>query len=146
MTNCHTFAPQKRSPGLHCNMCDTVLHSVTAMTKCNMSEAHLKLHYVPDKRTDPWLLVYSPVPVSLIFLVYLCLVWAGPRWMKHREPVDLKVVLIVYNFVMVGLSAYMFYEVCVHTAFCVCYQGNKITEAVFKVFKSTPVLCLLPQE
>ncbi|XP_039985395.1 ELOVL fatty acid elongase 8b isoform X2 [Xiphias gladius] len=63
-----------------------------------------------DKRTDAWVLVYSPVPVSLIFLVYLCVVWAGPRLMKHREPVDLKVVLIVYNFAMVGLSAYMFYE------------------------------------
>ncbi|KAG7235706.1 hypothetical protein INR49_002336 [Caranx melampygus] len=63
-----------------------------------------------DKRTDPWLLVYSPVPVSLIFLVNLCVVWAGPRLMKHREPVDLKVVLIVYNFTMVGLSAYMFHE------------------------------------
>uniref|UniRef100_A0A7N8WYU9 Elongation of very long chain fatty acids protein n=1 Tax=Mastacembelus armatus TaxID=205130 RepID=A0A7N8WYU9_9TELE len=63
-----------------------------------------------DKRTDPWLLVYSPVPVAVIFVVYLCVVWAGPRLMKHREPVDLKVVLIVYNFAMVGLSAYMFYE------------------------------------
>ncbi|XP_058494032.1 ELOVL fatty acid elongase 8b [Solea solea] len=63
-----------------------------------------------DKRTDPWLLVYSPVPVSLIFLLYLGVVWAGPRLMKHREPVDLRVVLIVYNFAMVGLSAYMCYE------------------------------------
>ncbi|XP_012720286.2 ELOVL fatty acid elongase 8b [Fundulus heteroclitus] len=63
-----------------------------------------------DKRTDPWLLVYSPVPVSLIFLGYLCVVWAGPGLMKHRQPVDLKVVLIVYNFAMVGLSAYMFHE------------------------------------
>ncbi|XP_029988737.1 ELOVL fatty acid elongase 8b [Sphaeramia orbicularis] len=63
-----------------------------------------------DKRTDPWLLVYSPIPVTLIFLVYLGVVWVGPRLMKHREPVDLKVVLIIYNFGMVGLSAYMFYE------------------------------------
>ncbi|XP_031174007.1 ELOVL fatty acid elongase 8b isoform X1 [Sander lucioperca] len=63
-----------------------------------------------DKRTDQWLLVYSPVPVALIFLVYLFVVWAGPRLMKHREPLDLKGVLIVYNFAMVGLSGYMFYE------------------------------------
>ncbi|XP_070765731.1 ELOVL fatty acid elongase 8b [Enoplosus armatus] len=63
-----------------------------------------------DKRTDPWLLVYSPVPVTIIFLVYLCGVWLGPRLMKHRQPVDLKAVLIVYNFAMVCLSAYMFYE------------------------------------
>lgn len=63
-----------------------------------------------DKRTDPWLLVYSPVPVSLIFLLYLLVVWAGPRLMKHRDPVDLRLVLIVYNFAMVGLSGYMFHE------------------------------------
>ena len=74
--------------------------------------------YVPDQRTDPWLLVYSPVPVTVIFLVYLILVWAGPRLMKHREPVDLKVVLIVYNFAMVGLSAYMFHEVCLCCFLC----------------------------
>ncbi|KAM8874510.1 ELOVL fatty acid elongase 8b isoform 2-T2 [Spinachia spinachia] len=63
-----------------------------------------------DKRTDQWLLVYSPVPVALIFLAYLFVVWAGPRVMRHREPFDLKGVLVLYNFAMVGLSAYMFYE------------------------------------
>lgn len=63
-----------------------------------------------DKRTDPWLLVYSPVPVTLIFLLYLFVIWAGPRLMKHREPFELKVVLIVYNFAMVGLSVYMCHE------------------------------------
>ncbi|KAK7889694.1 hypothetical protein WMY93_025254 [Mugilogobius chulae] len=63
-----------------------------------------------DKRTDPWLLVYSPVPVAVIFLLYLCVIWVGPRLMRHKEPIDLKFVLIVYNFAMVGLSAYMFHE------------------------------------
>ncbi|XP_068447532.1 very long chain fatty acid elongase 4-like [Clinocottus analis] len=63
-----------------------------------------------DKRADQWPLVYSPVPIAIIFLVYLCVVWAGPRLMKHREPFDLKGFLIAYNFAMVGLSAYMFYE------------------------------------
>ncbi|XP_051929723.1 ELOVL fatty acid elongase 8b [Hippocampus zosterae] len=63
-----------------------------------------------DKRTDPWPLVYSPIPVTLIVLLYLCLVWAGPRLMRHREPVDLRVVLIFYNLAMVGMSAYMFHE------------------------------------
>lgn len=72
--------------------------------------AHQRIVDNGDKRTDPWLLVYSPVPVAIIFLIYLGVVWAGPRLMKNREPVDLKVVLIVYNFAMVGLSAYMCYE------------------------------------
>ncbi|KAI3368843.1 hypothetical protein L3Q82_025824 [Scortum barcoo] len=72
--------------------------------------AHQRIVENGDKRTDPWPLVYSPIPVSFIFLAYLCVVWAGPRLMKHRQPVDLRVVLIVYNFAMVGLSAYMCYE------------------------------------
>ncbi|XP_035279740.1 ELOVL fatty acid elongase 8a [Anguilla anguilla] len=63
-----------------------------------------------DKRTDPWLLVYSPMPVTVVFLCYLFVLWAGPKFMKHREPVDLKAVLIVYNFTMVCWSAYMFHE------------------------------------
>ncbi|XP_043984630.1 ELOVL fatty acid elongase 8b isoform X1 [Gambusia affinis] len=63
-----------------------------------------------DKRTDPWPLVYSPVPVTLIFLSYLCMIWVGSRLMRNRKPFEIKIVLIVYNFAMVGLSAYMFYE------------------------------------
>lgn len=66
---------------------------------------------VPDKRTDPWLLVYSPVPVFCIFLCYLGIIWLGPKLMRNREPVDLRLVLIVYNFAMVCLSVYMFHEV-----------------------------------
>ncbi|KPP74915.1 elongation of very long chain fatty acids protein 4-like [Scleropages formosus] len=63
-----------------------------------------------DKRTDSWLLVYSPVPMTGIFILYLLSIWAGPKIMKNREPVNLKGVLIGYNFAMVGLSAYMFHE------------------------------------
>ncbi|KAL7396973.1 hypothetical protein ABVT39_014364 [Epinephelus coioides] len=102
-----------------------------------------ELCYVPDKRTDPWLLVYSPVPVALIFLVYLCVVWAGPRLMKHREPVDLKVVLIVYNFAMVGLSAYMCYEFLVtswlssYSLFCqpVDYSNSPLALRIFFILR-----------
>lgn len=63
-----------------------------------------------DKRTDVWPLVYSPVPVTLIFLLYLCVVHFGPRLMRHCDPFDLRTALIAYNFGMVGLCAYMCYE------------------------------------
>ncbi|XP_038156372.1 ELOVL fatty acid elongase 8a [Cyprinodon tularosa] len=63
-----------------------------------------------DKRTDNWLLVYSPVPITCIFLCYLIIIWVGPKLMANRQPVNLKPVLIVYNFAMVCLSVYMFYE------------------------------------
>ncbi|XP_016422041.1 elongation of very long chain fatty acids protein 4-like [Sinocyclocheilus rhinocerous] len=63
-----------------------------------------------DKRTDPWLLIYSPVPIICIFLCYLGIIWIGPKLMKHKEPMNIKALLIVYNFAMVGLSIYMFHE------------------------------------
>lgn len=63
-----------------------------------------------DGRTDPWLLVYSPVPVILIFAVYLILVALGPKLMEGREPFTLRPVLLIYNLALVGLSVYMFYE------------------------------------
>ncbi|XP_012683259.2 ELOVL fatty acid elongase 8a [Clupea harengus] len=63
-----------------------------------------------DKRTDPWLLVYSPVPITCIFLCYLIIVWLGPKLMANKQPVNIKAILIVYNFAMVCLSGYMFYE------------------------------------
>ncbi|XP_061587237.1 ELOVL fatty acid elongase 8a [Cololabis saira] len=63
-----------------------------------------------DKRTDKWLLVYSPVPIMCVFLCYLIIIWVGPKLMAKRQPVNLKPVLIVYNFAMVCLSAYMFCE------------------------------------
>ena len=37
--------------------------------------------------------------------------YVGPRLMAKREPFELKPILIVYNFAMVILSAYMCYEV-----------------------------------
>ncbi|XP_075438882.1 very long chain fatty acid elongase 4-like [Ascaphus truei] len=63
-----------------------------------------------DSRTDPWLLVYSPVPVALIFALYLLVVALGPRLMDGREPFTLRSVLFLYNLALVALSAYMFYE------------------------------------
>lgn len=55
--------------------------------------------------------MYSPIPITCIFLCYLITVWLGPKLMAHRQPVNIKAILIVYNFSMVCLSAYMFYEV-----------------------------------
>ncbi|XP_039591613.1 ELOVL fatty acid elongase 8b [Polypterus senegalus] len=63
-----------------------------------------------DERTDPWFLVYSPAPVTTVFFMYLFVVWFGPKLMENRKAFDLKAVLITYNFSLVGLSSYMFYE------------------------------------
>uniref|UniRef100_A0A3B4AUA7 Elongation of very long chain fatty acids protein n=1 Tax=Periophthalmus magnuspinnatus TaxID=409849 RepID=A0A3B4AUA7_9GOBI len=69
--------------------------------------------FVPDERVDSWPLVSSPAPVAFIFLLYVWLVEAGPILMRHKQPLNLRVVLVLYNFSIVGLSAYMFYELLV---------------------------------
>nr|XP_048692096.1 elongation of very long chain fatty acids protein 7-like isoform X2 [Caretta caretta] len=63
-----------------------------------------------DPRTDPWLLVYSPLPVTLLFTLYLVFVALGPRLMRKWEPLRLKGLLTAYNLTLVALSIYMFYE------------------------------------
>ncbi|XP_062920527.1 very long chain fatty acid elongase 4-like isoform X2 [Mobula hypostoma] len=63
-----------------------------------------------DKRTDPWFLVYSPIPVFVTFIIYLLICKYGPKYMLNREPFNLKYVLIVYNFALVAISAYIFWE------------------------------------
>ncbi|KAL4630094.1 elongation of very long chain fatty acids protein 7 [Arapaima gigas] len=64
-----------------------------------------------DPRTSNWLLMSNPVPQTIIIASYIYFVWSlGPRLMENRKPFDLKQVLIVYNFSLVGLSLYMCYE------------------------------------
>lgn len=36
---------------------------------------------------------------------------AGPRYMANRKPMNLRRILIVYNFVQVGVSAWLVWEV-----------------------------------
>ncbi|XP_078417083.1 ELOVL fatty acid elongase 8b isoform X3 [Cetorhinus maximus] len=64
-----------------------------------------------DKRTDPWFLVYSPIPVVVTFIIYLLICKYGPKYMLSREPFNLKYVLLVYNFALVAISAYIFWEI-----------------------------------
>uniref|UniRef100_A0A8C3SLZ4 very-long-chain 3-oxoacyl-CoA synthase n=1 Tax=Chelydra serpentina TaxID=8475 RepID=A0A8C3SLZ4_CHESE len=60
-----------------------------------------------DPRTDPWLLVYSPLPVTLVFTLYLLFVALGPRLMQKWEPLRLKGLLTAYNLTLVALSIYI---------------------------------------
>ncbi|XP_059146317.1 elongation of very long chain fatty acids protein 4-like [Physella acuta] len=56
---------------------------------------------------DGYPLLDSPVGVLTIVAVYLMVVWQGPKLMQHRRPVDLKGIIIVYNIVMVFVSAFI---------------------------------------
>ena len=67
--------------------------------------------YITDPRVESWLLMSTPLPTTALFFLYLFIVWLGPRFMKSRRPVSLRLVIIPYNLALVVLSAYMFYEV-----------------------------------
>jgi len=54
----------------------------------------------------------GPFPTLAICLSYAYFVKVlGPRIMENRKPMNLRGVLIVYNFVQVAFSACLFYEV-----------------------------------
>ncbi|KAF4526383.1 hypothetical protein B566_EDAN016458 [Ephemera danica] len=63
-----------------------------------------------DERTRGWLLVDSPVPTLLYTVLYLAIVWAGPRIMRDRKPFHLTWALVPYNFAMAGLNLYIAVE------------------------------------
>lgn len=64
-----------------------------------------------DPRTNDWPLIRSPVPGVTIIALYLYFVnVAGPRFMKDRKPFLMKNTLIVYNFLQVLVSVYLFVE------------------------------------
>lgn len=65
----------------------------------------------------------SPVPSAVICFLYLVAVATGPHIMANRKPLHLKWIIIPYNFSLVILSAYMFYEVNIRTFLHVIYTS-----------------------
>lgn len=79
---------------------------------CGMTQSLLNLRkFFSDPRTRSWFLMSSPVPGASILIGYLYFVLSwGPRHMEHRKPYQLKNILVVYNFLQVVLSVWLFYE------------------------------------
>ncbi|CAH0552724.1 unnamed protein product [Brassicogethes aeneus] len=63
-----------------------------------------------DSRTRGWMFVDSPAPTILYTLLYLFLVWLGPRLMKNRKPFKLGYILIPYNLYMAALNGYIAFQ------------------------------------
>eukprot|EP00055_Hartaetosiga_balthica_P003054 m.6283 g.6283 ORF g.6283 m.6283 type:complete len:281 (+) comp2571_c0_seq1:20-862(+) len=63
-----------------------------------------------DPRTADWMLMESPLPTLAGSGAYLITVMLGIHFMKKRDAFSLKKVLIVYNFILTALNAWMFYE------------------------------------
>uniref|UniRef100_A0A4W5NJW4 Elongation of very long chain fatty acids protein n=1 Tax=Hucho hucho TaxID=62062 RepID=A0A4W5NJW4_9TELE len=72
------------------------------------------LYYVfgaRDSRVQGWLLLDSYLPTLSFTIVYLLIVYLGPKYMRNRPSYSLKGVLLVYNFSVTMLSLYMLVEV-----------------------------------
>ncbi|GAB0087458.1 Elongation of very long chain fatty acids protein [Sergentomyia squamirostris] len=68
-----------------------------------------------DGRSDPrvkdWPLMSSPLPTMAICLFYAYFSKVlGPRIMANRKPMNLRNILVVYNFIQTIFSAWIFYE------------------------------------
>jgi len=64
-----------------------------------------------DPRVDGWLLMSGPLPSLLLCLSYVYIVRsAGPKYMEHKQPYQLRKVLVIYNLLQMIFSMFIFYE------------------------------------
>ncbi|PIK33878.1 putative elongation of very long chain fatty acids protein 4 isoform X1, partial [Apostichopus japonicus] len=68
-------------------------------------------------RTKNWFLMSSPYLNYSLVVLYLIIVWKGQQLMESRRPLQLKNLMMFYNFAMVLLNGYMFIEFVAVTAF-----------------------------
>ncbi|XP_074605483.1 very long chain fatty acid elongase AAEL008004-like [Brevipalpus obovatus] len=62
-----------------------------------------------DPRLKNWPLVESPSPTIVLCLLYVYFVKIlGPELMANRKPLDLRYLMMVYNFFMIILNSYIF--------------------------------------
>ncbi|XFG13103.1 hypothetical protein AB1E19_016727 [Capra hircus] len=63
-----------------------------------------------DTRVEGWFLLDNYVPTLVCSILYLLIVWLGPKYMKTRQPFSCRGILVVYNLGLTLLSLYMFFE------------------------------------
>ncbi|XP_068435730.1 very long chain fatty acid elongase 5-like isoform X2 [Clinocottus analis] len=63
-----------------------------------------------DKRVQGWLLLDNYPPTFALTVMYLLIVWIGPKYMKERPAYSCRGLLVLYNLGLTLLSFYMFYE------------------------------------
>jgi len=67
--------------------------------------------FFSDPRTRDWFLIPSPISGASIIIGYLYFVLSwGPKYMEHRKPYQLKNTLVVYNFLQILISIWLFWE------------------------------------
>ncbi|KAJ9576619.1 hypothetical protein L9F63_025485, partial [Diploptera punctata] len=69
-----------------------------------------------NPRVNHWSMMGSPFPTLAICLSYAYFSKVlGPRMMENRKPLNIRNILIVYNFVQTIFSSWIFYEVSEHS-------------------------------
>ncbi|XP_005106691.2 elongation of very long chain fatty acids protein 4 [Aplysia californica] len=75
--------------------------------KYNMTDSNV---FDGDPRVSEWFLMDSLGSVLTMCLLYLLMVKHGPSFMERRQPLSMTPLLVIYNFALVILSAYIFIE------------------------------------
>ncbi|GAB6032929.1 hypothetical protein CHUAL_012124 [Chamberlinius hualienensis] len=63
-----------------------------------------------DERIDSYLLMGSIKPTLALITVYFLMVIYGPKWMKNKQPMNLKFFVFVYNIAIAILNLHIFLE------------------------------------
>ncbi|RWS17659.1 elongation of very long chain fatty acids protein 4-like protein, partial [Dinothrombium tinctorium] len=63
-----------------------------------------------DPRVENWLLMSSPFPTLVFLALYLAMIKYGPIYMSKRKAFKLKWLLVVYNFGITMLNAWIAFE------------------------------------
>ncbi|XP_033103813.1 elongation of very long chain fatty acids protein 4-like, partial [Anneissia japonica] len=87
----------------------------------HLAKAYDDMIAISDPRVSGWLLMDSPIPTIIITLLYLLMVWWGPKIMKSHEPLEMKRIMMAYNFGCVFLSFYIVKE-CVLCGYMAGYR------------------------
>lgn len=102
---------------------------------------------IADNRSKGWPLVDSPVPTLVYTLIYLSIVWAGPKLMKKKNPLKLTWLLIPYNLAMAVLNGYIAFELLVaSTRLRYSYVCQPVTYINHKEELRVSLLFLFPPE
>nr|WNR62020.1 elongation of very long chain fatty acids protein elovl4-like [Platynereis dumerilii] len=68
-----------------------------------------------DKRVEDWFMMDAYWKTWAGSVLYLLIVWIGPKLMENREPMKLRYPIVIYNVLIVLLNFYIFYELLVCT-------------------------------
>lgn len=70
---------------------------------------------ITDPRVKDWPMMSSPFPTLALCVFYAYFSKSlAPKLMEKRKPMDLRTVLVIYNFFQTIFSAWIFYEVSIN--------------------------------